>query len=160
MILVTLGTQDKSFVRLLEAIEKQIKKGNIRDEVIVQAGCTKYESKHMKIFDYISFDQFDDLMAKCDLLITHGGVGSIITGLKQNKKIIAAPRLKKYGEHTNDHQLQIIEEFVKRGYLLALKDFSKLDQLIKKSRTFQPKKFESNTKNVELLIETYIDQLS
>ena len=29
MILVTLGTQDKSFVRLLEAIEKEIDNGNI-----------------------------------------------------------------------------------------------------------------------------------
>ena len=40
MILVTLGTQDKKFTRLLEAIQKQIDKGNIKDKVIVQAGCT------------------------------------------------------------------------------------------------------------------------
>ena len=34
MILVTLGTQDKSFKRLLEAIDKQISLGNINDEII------------------------------------------------------------------------------------------------------------------------------
>ena len=51
MILVTLGTQDKSFVRLLKAIDREIKKGNIKEKVIVQAGYTKYNSKNMEIFD-------------------------------------------------------------------------------------------------------------
>ena len=47
MILVTLGTQDKQFVRLLDIVQEQIDLGNIKDKVIVQAGCTKYESKDM-----------------------------------------------------------------------------------------------------------------
>ena len=65
----------------------------------------------MKIFDLIPMDEFDEMIKKCDLLITHGGVGSIITGLKNNKKVIAAARLSKYNEHVNDHQLQIIDNF-------------------------------------------------
>ena len=64
MILVTLGTQDKDFRRLLEAIDKEIEKKTITDEVIVQAGFTKYESKNMKIFDLIPSDQFDELINK------------------------------------------------------------------------------------------------
>ena len=51
MILVTLGTQDKQFKRLLDAVEEQINLKNIKDKVIVQAGHTKYESKNMEIFD-------------------------------------------------------------------------------------------------------------
>ena len=61
MILVTLGTQDKSFKRLLDAIQKEIDNGNIKDKVVVQAGCTKYESKDMEIFDLIDRDKFADL---------------------------------------------------------------------------------------------------
>ena len=53
MILVTLGTQDKSFKRLLEAIDKQINAGKIKDKVVVQAGLTKYSSDNMEIFDFI-----------------------------------------------------------------------------------------------------------
>ena len=96
MILVTLGTQDKSFKRLLDAIQKEIDKGNIKDRVVVQAGCTEYESNDMEIFDLIDRDKFSELIKECDLLITHGGVGSILTGLKNNKKVITAPRLKEY----------------------------------------------------------------
>ena len=47
MILVTLGTQDKGFERLLKQVDEEIKKGNIREKVVVQAGYTKYESPNM-----------------------------------------------------------------------------------------------------------------
>ncbi len=158
MILVTLGTQDKSFERLLKAIDKQIEKGNIKDKVIVQAGYTKYESKNMEIFDLIGPKEFDELVDKCDILITHGGVGSIISGLKKGKKIIAAPRLEKYKEHTNDHQKEIVKEFAKDGYLLELRDFNQLDKTLKKAKTFKPKKFKSNTNNMITLIEDLIEK--
>ncbi len=157
MIFVTLGTQDKSFKRLLEAIQKQIDLGSIKEKVVVQAGHTKYESKDMEIFDLIDNDSFGNYMQKCDLLITHGGVGSITTGLRNNKKVIAAPRLKKYKEHTNDHQLQIIEAFSRQGYILALYDFDKLDEVLNKAKTFKPKKYQSNTNNFINNLKNYID---
>ena len=56
MILVTLGTQDKTFPRLLKIIQEQIDKGNIKDKVIVQAGNTKFESKDMEILGLIDRD--------------------------------------------------------------------------------------------------------
>ena len=87
LIFVTLGTQDKPFARLLEALEKEIEKGNITDEVIVQAGSTKYKSKKMQLFDLISQEMFSDYMQKADIIITHGGVGSIVTALSFENKI-------------------------------------------------------------------------
>ena len=157
MILVTLGTQDKSFKRLLEAIDKQFELGNIKDKIVVQAGCTKYESKNMEIFDLIPMEKFDDLIKSCDLLITHGGVGSIITGLKNDKKVIAAARLEKYKEHTNDHQLQIIENFSNDGYILGLDNFDELDKVLEKIKKFKPKKYISNTDKMIKIIEDFID---
>lgn len=159
MILVTLGTQDKDFSRLLKAVEKQIKKGNIKDKVVAQIGTTKYESDLIETFDLIPVDKFNELMSKCDILITHGGVGSILAGLKNDKKVIAAARLEKYKEHVNDHQLQIINKFVKAGYILELKDFDKLDKVLKKIEKFKPKKYKSNNENFVKLIEDYIDNL-
>lgn len=158
MIFVTLGTQDKEFKRLLEAIQKQIDLGNIKEKVVVQAGCTKFDSKDMEVFDLIPFDEFDKLISQADLLITHGGVGSIITGLKNNKKVIAAARLKKYKEHTNDHQLQIIKNFAKEGYILELDDFDKLDEVLLKTKEFKPKKYESNNDKFVSIIKDYIDK--
>lgn len=159
MIFVTLGTQDKNFDRLLKAIDAEIEKGNIKEKVVVQAGITNYKSDNMEMFDLISKDDFESLMGECDLLITHGGVGSILTGLSHGKKVIAASRLAKYKEHVNDHQVQIVGEFAKKGYILELRDFSKLGDLIKKSKTFKPKKYKSNTGNMIKLLEDFIDNI-
>ena len=62
MILVTLGTQDKSFDRLLKAIDKEIENKNIKEKVIVQAGYTKYKSDNMKIFDLVSEEELVKLV--------------------------------------------------------------------------------------------------
>ena len=158
MIFVTLGTQDKSFKRLLEAIDKEIEKGTIKEKVIVQAGFTKYNSKNMEIFDLLDKDDFDKYIKECDLLITHGGVGSILTGLKHDKKVIAAPRLAKYNEHMNDHQKEIIERFTEAGYILAYNEDDDLGKIIKKTKTFKPNKYTSNTHNMIKIIKDFIDK--
>lgn len=150
MILVTLGTQDKPFRRLIEAVEKQIELGNIKDEVIVQAGCTEYETNKMKIVDYMPIAEFSELLKKSDFIITHAGVGSIIEGLKNNKKMIVAARKKEYGEHVNNHQEQILENFGEQGYIIQLQDLEKLDEALEKIKTFKPKEF---TGNNELFIQ-------
>lgn len=157
MILVTLGTQDKTFDRLLKAIDKQIKKGNIKDRVVVQSGFTKYESDNMEVFDLIPMKTFDKLMDEADLVITHGGVGSILSAIRKNKKVIAIPRLSKYKEHTNDHQKQIVEEFVNKGYILTCKDLNKIDLVIEDTKTFEPKKYKSNNNKIIKIIEDFIE---
>lgn len=157
MILVTLGTQDKKFNRLLDKVEDCIRDGSICEEVIVQAGCSKYESKNMKIFDVISMNEFDLLIRKCNILITHGGVGSIIAGLKNGKKVIAMARLKKYKESANDHQLQIIDSFSRDGYILKLEEDDNLCDVLKLAKNFKPKKYVSNTSNMIKLISEFID---
>lgn len=156
MIFVTLGTQDKSFKRLLEEIDKQIKIGNINDEVIVQAGYTDYKSDNMKIFKMIPMEEFDKYIKKCNILITHAGVGSIMSGLMNDKKVIAVPRLEKYNEHTNDHQLDIASSFSKEGYILS-SNIDDLEEILKEVKTFKPKKFKSNNEKFVKVIEDFID---
>ncbi len=158
MIFVTLGTQDKSFERLLKAIEDKIKAGKIKDKVIVQAGYTKFKSKYMEVFDLVPIDKFNQYVKTCDVLITHGGVGSILTGITNNKKVIAIPRLSRYKEHTNDHQVQIVCEFARRGYILKVDDLEKIDEVIKEAKSFKPKKYESNNSNMKKLITDYIEE--
>lgn len=158
MILVTLGTQDKTFVRLLDEIDKLINKGIIQDKVIVQAGFTKYSSDNMEIFDLIPQDEFNNLMSKADLVITHGGVGNIISALEKNKKVIAVPRLAKYGEHINDHQTQIIAKFNDLGYIIGLQDVDELDRAIKEVKKFNPQKFVHNNSKMLSLVSKLIDE--
>lgn len=158
MILITLGTQDKEFTRLLEKVDELIEKKIIKEEVIVQAGYTKYKSKNMKIFDYVSKKKLEEYMEKASFIITHAGVGTIFDALKKKKKIIAVPRLSKYKEHNNDHQLELVEEFGKNGFILPVYEIDELESAIKKIKAFKPNKYESNNKNMVKLVSNYIDE--
>mgnify|MGYP003302256468 FL=1 len=157
MIFVSVGTQDKSFTRLLELIDKEIDKGFIKDEVIVQSGYTKYNSKNMKILDYVSKDDFNKYIKECDLLITHGGVGTIFTGLENNKKVMVMPRLKEYREHNNNHQLDITDSFEKEGYILSFNNEIEFEEKYKMLDSFKVKKYQSNTLNMIRLVKDFID---
>ena len=56
-------------------------------------------------------------MDACDVVVTHGGTGAIIGAVKDNKKVIAVPRLAKYGEHVDDHQIEIVRQFGDMGLI-------------------------------------------
>ena len=88
MILVLLGTQNNSFHRLLEEIQRNIDNGNIQEEVIVQKGYTKFESKDMKLYSQLPLEKLKELTSEANFIITHAGVGSIITSIEKGKKCI------------------------------------------------------------------------
>ena len=159
MIFVTVGTQDKPFTRLLEAIDNAIEREEIKDEVIVQAGYTKYTSKNMKVLEYIPFEEFGKYIDAADVIITHGGVGSIISAIKKGKKVVAVARLAKFGEHTNDHQLQIIERMCKDGYIIDGNNLEHLAKNIDSAKKLPDKEYISNTENFINCLELNINKL-
>lgn len=158
MIFVTLGTQDKQFPRLLQAFEDFLSENKIADEIIVQAGHTKFVSQHMQVFDFMSQDEFTKALKNADVIVTHGGVGTIMTALKYQKKILAVARLQQYHEHQNDHQLELLEAFAQKGYLIHMTDFSRIPDYLEQIRCFQPKSYVSNTDHMVKMIQTWIDE--
>ena len=151
MVLITVGTQKQEFNRMFELVRqsKELKK----EELIVQRGYTKCNnSKRIKAFDFIPLEQMEEYISKADIIISHGGVGTIFSAIKKGKKVIAIPRLEKYGEHINDHQIEICEELEKEGYILYYKDgIDDLDKLINKLKTTQFKKYSSDNNYIDIL---------
>ena len=159
MVLVLLGTQNNSFHRLLEEIERNISDKTIHEEVIVQAGYTKFKSNKMKIFDLIPSDDLNKLQNDATLIITHGGVGSIISSIEKGKKVISVPRLHKYGEHVNDHQKDIVKSFNDKGYIIGISDVSELKDALEKVKSFEPVKYKPDNSKILKIIENYIDNI-
>ena len=112
----------------------------------------------MEVFDLMPMDKFNKCIDDCDILITRGGVGTILDGLKKGKKIIAFPRLSEFQEHVNDHQVEIINEFYECGYILT-GEMDNLVDLINKCKKFIPKEYKSNNYRFNKLIRDYIDNL-
>lgn len=159
MILVLLGTQDKPFSRVLEAVDELKRNKKIKDKVVAQIGCTKFKSDFIETFEFISKSELESLIEKAKIVISHGGVGIITECLERNKKVIVVPRLSKYKEHTNDHQLQITKEFAKKGYILPVYDVKNIGKVLDSAKTFKPLKYKSNEEYFRCKIKEYIDNL-
>jgi len=84
----------------------------------VQNGHTKYESPFFSIIPFMDVDKLNQLYDQARIIITHAGTGSMLNGVKRGKTVIAIPRLKKYGEHIDDHQLEIAGVFAEKKYVL------------------------------------------
>jgi UDP-N-acetylglucosamine transferase subunit ALG13 len=151
-----LGTQNNSFKRLLKELDRLKENKIIKEEVIVQAGYTKYESKNLEIFDFIDKNKLEEYQDKADLIITHGGVGSIISSIKNGKKVIAVPRLKEYSEHVNNHQKDIVENFSEQGYIIGINNIKELEKAYKDIKNFKPKKYIPNNSKIIKIVEDFI----
>ena len=158
MIFVTVGSQKFQFNRLLVEIDKLVEEKIIIEEVFAQIGYSDYKPKNYKYKEFLDRDEFANIMEKCDKLITHGGTGAIIGAVKRDKKVIAVPRLSKYGEHVDDHQLQIVKQFDHMGLISSISDINELKKIILSIEKIRYKKYVSNTNEILSEIECYINE--
>lgn len=159
MIFVTLGSQKFPFNRLLKKIDELIDEGVITDKVFAQTGASDYRPKNYEYKDFLDRDEFAAMMSTCNIVITHGGTGAIIGAVKKGKKVIAVPRLAKYGEHVDDHQLQIIEQFREQNLICGLSDCQELDMAIKDVEAHDFNKYHSNTQAYVKELDSFINEL-
>ena len=144
MIFVTLGSQKFQFNRLLKEIDSLIESGVITEEVFAQIGASDYIPKYYAYKKYLDKNEFSEYQDKCDIVITHGGTGAIIGAVKKGKKVIAVPRLAKYGEHVDDHQVQLLKQFDEANLIAVCYE---LDQLGWYCSHISEKKFAQYTSN-------------
>lgn len=148
-VLVMVGTQKQQFIRLFEMTENSsLLEGQ---DVVEQVGNTKFDSKKFKTFPFIENEEVKKLIEKSDLIICHGGVGTIFEGLHKEKKVLAVPRLKKYGEHVDDHQLEICDELENNDYIVVCRDGDNLDDKISEILSKNLKKYARDENFLEVL---------
>lgn len=158
MIFVTLGSQKFQFNRLLVEIDRLIEEGKITEEVFAQTGYSDYKPKNYDYKNFLDRDEFSEFMEKCDIVITHGGTGAIIGAVKKEKKVIAVPRLAKFGEHVDDHQLQITEQFREMELVETVNEICKIMDLLEKLDKIKFKTYVSNTKSILDNIDKFIEE--
>lgn len=151
MIFVTVGTHTKPFDRLLKEVDRLVKEKKIKEKVIMQIGNSTYKPKYTKYFKFTTSDEIDKLNKKANVVITHGGAGSLLKALGYEKKIVAVPRLKKFDEHVNDHQIEIVRELEKSGKILAVYDINNLLHAVKKATKFKVKIGTKQSKIAEII---------
>lgn len=160
MIFISLGSREYQFNRLLIEIDKLIQNGVLDEEIFAQIGQSDYTPKYYKYDRFLSQSDFTYYQNKADIIISHGGTGSLVGALKKGKKVIAVPRLAKYGEHIDDHQLQVSSILDTEKYLIMVTDMTDLGNAISNLRnnSNQVKKYDKPSHVVEI-IDSYLKNL-
>lgn len=129
MIFVTVGMHSQGFERLIRKMDEVALKLN--KEVIMQIGTTKYEPKNTKWFRFVELDEeILELIDKSDLVISHGGAGTILTVLAANKPLIVVPRLQCFNEHVDNQQLELTDYLSEQGRLVTIKNVNEIENSI------------------------------
>lgn len=149
MILVLVGTQKQDFSRIFKEIENSKILKN--EKIIAQSGHTKYKSEKIECIPFMKREELLTLIKKADMIICHGGVGTIFESLYEHKKILAVPRLKKYKEHVNDHQIEVCKKLQEEGYILYFNDGDCFDEIVKKVKNDRFKEYKNDNKFLDIL---------
>jgi UDP-N-acetylglucosamine transferase subunit ALG13 len=136
VIFVTLGTHEQPFTRALERVAAL----NKTDEIVIQHGSTtaRPDLVTAEWFDYLSYDALLAAVREADVVISHAGVGSIVTAVRNDKKPVVLPRLARFGEHVDDHQLQLARRFAQRGLVVVCRPEDRIEELVARVKNVRP----------------------
>jgi UDP-N-acetylglucosamine transferase subunit ALG13 len=123
LILVTVGTHDHGFDRLVKAMDELAPE--LDEPVIIQYGSAAYVPRHAERFQWASGQQMGQLAQAARVIVTHAAAGSILVALLSEKPLVVVPRLRRFDEHMDDHQRQLAAALDAQGKAIAVDPPSK-----------------------------------
>jgi UDP-N-acetylglucosamine transferase subunit ALG13 len=126
MIFVTLGTNEARFDRLLQGIDGLA--GG--DELVVQHGPSPVRPAGATCVEFLPFEEMVETMRRARIVVTHAGVGSVMTALLAGKRPVVVPRLHRYGEAVDDHQLLFGRRLAEGGLAVFVDDLAELRSIV------------------------------
>jgi UDP-N-acetylglucosamine transferase subunit ALG13 len=157
MLFLTVGTQFP-FERLVKEIDRMAEDGLINDKIFAQTGVTQYKPINFEWSAFLSQSRFEKVVLESEGIIAHSGIGTIALAMEHQKPILVMPRMKKFNEHVNDHQVETARSFEKAGCILAAYDTEQLRTQITNLKSFVPVQRKNNSQAIITRISDFIKQ--
>ena len=156
MIFVAVGTQ-LPFDRLVAAVDAW--PGCAEADVYAQVGEGKYIPENMQAYEFVTPLEFAGLCQKADIIVSHAGMGAILTAKEYGKPLIIMPRQAELGEHRNDHQLATAKRFgVLEGIYVAYSAAELQDLLGKRELLLGKRELRGASRSLIRRLCTFIDE--
>ena len=159
MIFLTVGTQFP-FDRLVKSVDEIIGQSGVEEEVFAQISDSSYRPQNFQAVSSLKKHLFDKYIREASGIISHAGVGTITIALEAGKPLLVMPRLKRYGEVVNDHQLPLAKRFELLGHVLVAYEAEELPEKIKQLSSFVPCKRRPQPQAVTERIVHFLNGLS
>jgi UDP-N-acetylglucosamine transferase subunit ALG13 len=118
MIFVTVGTNEAPFDRLLHAIERL----GGDEEIVVQLGHGGVRPANAECVEFLEYDVLAATMRRARRVVTHAGVGTVLTALSVGVQPIVVPRRRRFAEAVDDHQVAFASRLGDVGLVTLVDD--------------------------------------
>ena len=113
MIFVTVGT-DLPFNRMVKTIDEWAEE-NDRHDIFAQIGDGAWEPKHIRFSALLEPPEFTRLFKSASVIVSHAGMGTILSALHYGKPILVMPKRGSLGEHRSEHQVATARRMMELG---------------------------------------------
>lgn len=120
MIFVTVG-QMHPFDRLVRAVDEWATRRG-RSDVFAQVGIGGYRPGAFESVELLEPSEFADRIENASLVVSHAGMGTILSVMQRGTPLLVMPRLAKHHETRNDHQVASARMFRERGSVATARD--------------------------------------
>lgn len=138
MIFVTVGNTDP-FDRLIQAVERWSITRTPREDIHAQIGAGEFVPTSFPTERFLDPLTFESRFKQAELVVSHAGMGTIITALELGKPLLVMPKRASLGEQRNEHQLATVEHVCRKNSIWVAEDEeefpSVIDRLVTKIRT-------------------------
>jgi UDP-N-acetylglucosamine transferase subunit ALG13 len=122
MIFVSVGTHEAPFDRMLRAVYAL----GLDEELVVQYGPSAIRDDRAEQVDYIPFDTVVENIRNARAVVMHAGVGSVMISLANGKRPIVMARRREFGEHVDDHQVELARRMQGAGLVTFVETVDEL----------------------------------
>lgn len=159
MIFLTVGTE-YPFDRLVRAVDEAIPHLPVEEAVFGQIGPSRIRPHNMEYMVKLDKLEYERKMLESRAVISHAGMGTIMLALKLRKPLLVMPRLRKFGEIVNNHQITTARHFGQLGYFIVAQSPQEVLFKISALESFRPKVRLANHDRMVQHIITFLDLLS
>jgi UDP-N-acetylglucosamine transferase subunit ALG13 len=160
LIFLTVGNYNP-FPRLVSALDGLKANGAIADDVLLQiANMPKFESQVCRVVRFLPPMDYQRCIHKASVIVCHAGAGNIADALRAGKLPVVMPRRKKYGEHVDDHQMELAEMLSKEGRIILASEPNDLLAAILEARSRGHPSIPSDPPRMVRLVSQVLEELS
>lgn len=129
MIFVTVGNMDP-FDRLIQTVDAWAGRRTHEEEIFMQIGGGRYRPEHCQYVDFLQPGTFRETFSQARFVISHAGMGTIITALELSKPLVVMPKRASLGEQRNEHQLATVRRFRRSSRIRVAESDDELSRLL------------------------------
>jgi beta-1,4-N-acetylglucosaminyltransferase len=162
LIFVTVGNATQAFRRLLDATDRAAGAGLFGEEsVFMQTGSDEsFHASHCQQERFIDMERFERMLATASLVVSHGGAGTLLQVLRAGKTPIVMPRLQRYREHVDDHQVELVTALANEGRVIPVFEADELAAAVNQARQRNPQARANSSPPILRLVAEAIEELA